>query len=106
MSRIIAIVFITLLLTACGGGQPTRAAVEAPEAADAPAVTVPPRTPAAATGLQAADAHPRLWLTAADLPRLRAWASEGNPLYRDGLALLAGRAVQDFSAQAGRRPIT
>jgi hypothetical protein len=97
MSRLIAILLtITVLLTACGGGQPTRAAVEAPEAADAPAVTVPPRTAAAAAGLQAAGAHPRLWLTAADLPRLRAWATDSNPLYRDGLALLAERAKQDM----------
>jgi hypothetical protein len=73
--------------------------VGAPEAADtsgAPAATVPPRTPAAATGLQATAGHPRLWLTAADLPRLRAWAAAGNPLYRDGLALLAARARQDM----------
>ena len=98
MSRLIAILLtVTVLLTACGGGQPTRAAVEAPEAAGAPAtVNVPPRTPAAATGLQAAADHPRLWLTAADLPRLRAWATESNPLYRDGLALLAQRAVQEM----------
>lgn len=104
MSRLIAILLtVTILLTACGGGQPTRAAVEAPEAADAPAaVTVPPRTPAAPTGSQAAASHPRLWLTAADLPRLRAWASDSNPLYRDGLALLAQRAVQDMDE--GRVP--
>lgn len=98
MSRLIAILLTTaVLLTACGGGQPTRAAAEAPEASDAPAaVSVPPRTPAAATGLQAAAGHPRLWLTAADLPRLRAWATADNPLYRDGLALLAERAKQEM----------
>ena len=73
-----------------------RAAVEAPETSDAPAATVPPRTPAAPTGLQAAAGHPRLWLTAADLPRLRAWATDSNPLYRDGLALLAERAKQEM----------
>ncbi|MGC4108730.1 MAG: hypothetical protein QM753_20600 [Thermomicrobiales bacterium] len=33
--------------------------------------------------------HPRLWLTADDLPRLRGWASEANPLWRDGILPLA-----------------
>lgn len=39
-------------------------------------------------------AHPHLWVTAQDLPRLRAWASADNPLYADGLALLAADAVR------------
>jgi hypothetical protein len=34
--------------------------------------------------------HPRLWVTAADLPTLRAWAVPGNPIYAQGLAPLAG----------------
>ncbi len=33
--------------------------------------------------------HPRLWLTEADLPRLRGWASESNPLWREGVLPLA-----------------
>ncbi len=40
--------------------------------------------------------HPRLWVRASDLPRLRAWARDSNPVYRDGLAALAARAVQDM----------
>jgi len=40
--------------------------------------------------------HPRLWIRADDLPRLRSWASDANPVYRDGLALLAERAKQDM----------
>ncbi len=84
---------ILLLLTACGDSEPTRAAVEAP---------IPPRTPSAATGSQAAGDHPRLWFTAADLPRLRSWANTDNPLYRDGLALLAERAKGEMDE--GRVP--
>jgi hypothetical protein len=106
MSRIFIVLTITvIMLTACGGGRPTRAAVEAPEAPSAtaaPTVNVPPRPPASPSGKQAAGDHPRLWLTAADLPRLRAWASASNPLYRDGLALLAARAVQEMDE--GRVP--
>jgi hypothetical protein len=33
--------------------------------------------------------HPRLWLTGADLPRLRGWASESNPLWQEGILPLA-----------------
>ena len=40
--------------------------------------------------------HPRLWLTGADLPRLRSWATDANPLYRDGLKVLAARAKTEM----------
>jgi len=42
--------------------------------------------------------HPRLWIRAEDVPRLRSWASNSNPLYRDGLTLLAARAKSDMDA--------
>ena len=42
--------------------------------------------------------HPRLWLTSADLPRLRAWASASNPLWVDGLAPLAAAAKEEIDA--------
>lgn len=34
--------------------------------------------------------HPRLWITADDLPRLRSWAHDDNPIWRDGLVVMAG----------------
>ncbi len=40
--------------------------------------------------------HPRLWLTAADLPRLRSWASAANPMYQEGLLPLAERAKAEM----------
>ncbi len=40
--------------------------------------------------------HPRLWVRASDLPRLRSWARDSNPVYHDGLAALAARAVKDM----------
>ncbi len=43
-----------------------------------------------------AQNHPRLWLTESDLPRLRAWASASNPLYRDALKPLAERAKAEM----------
>ncbi|MEN9867851.1 MAG: hypothetical protein RL748_3441, partial [Pseudomonadota bacterium] len=42
--------------------------------------------------------HPRLWLTEADLPRLRAWANDSNPLYRDALKPLALRAKAEMDS--------
>ncbi|HVO41412.1 MAG TPA: hypothetical protein VMT34_02260, partial [Aggregatilineales bacterium] len=38
--------------------------------------------------------HPRLWIRSSDLPRLRSWAVDSNPIYHDGLAALAAEAVQ------------
>jgi hypothetical protein len=42
--------------------------------------------------------HPRLWLTAGDIPRLRAWAVPANPAYADGLAILAENATAEMDA--------
>lgn len=42
--------------------------------------------------------HPRLWVTAEDLPRLRGWATDANPFWRDGLAVLAEEATAEMDA--------
>ena len=42
--------------------------------------------------------HPRLWLRADDIPRLRSWAVDSNPLYREGLAVVAAEAKADMDA--------
>lgn len=46
------------------------------------------------TSAQAAPVatHPRLWVTQADLPRLRAWAVPSNPMYKSGLLASANQA--------------
>ncbi len=31
--------------------------------------------------------HPRLWITADDLPKLRGWAVDTNPMYKNGLSV-------------------
>jgi hypothetical protein len=59
--------------------------------------------PLAGTQAQTAgadDAHPRLWLTASDLPRLRSWAVESNPFWQDGLLVLAERLKGDMDSGA------
>ncbi|HYN43079.1 MAG TPA: hypothetical protein VE129_14985, partial [Thermoanaerobaculia bacterium] len=55
---------------------------------------------APAAGAQPLASHPRLWVTAADLPRLRSWATDANPVYRDGLARLAATARAEMDAGA------
>ncbi len=40
--------------------------------------------------------HPRLWVTNSDLLRLRGWATSSNPVYRDGILVLAQRAKADM----------
>ena len=49
-------------------------------------------SPAAA---QPVTSHPRLWIRQSDLPRLRSWATSANPIYQDGLRVLA----VDFKAR-------
>jgi hypothetical protein len=54
-----------------------------------------PSTVPSASALDAAS-HPRLWISAADLPRLRSWATDANPLYLEGIKPLAERAKSDM----------
>ncbi len=42
--------------------------------------------------------HPRLFLTQADLPRLRSWAVDSNPIWVNGLAHIAEQARKDMDA--------
>lgn len=42
--------------------------------------------------------HPRLWVRASDLPRLRSWAVESNPLYAQALATVAQAAKGEMDS--------
>lgn len=42
--------------------------------------------------------HPRLWITQQDLPRLRAWATPGNPMWTQGLQKAISRAVGIYNS--------
>ena len=94
MPRILALLMILALLAACGGG---KAAPTAPTAPAAPAAQADPMPGEAADG-----AHPRLWLTPADVERYRQWAAADNPLWQDGLRLLGERARAEMDE--GRVP--
>jgi hypothetical protein len=41
---------------------------------------------------QPVTGHPRLLVRESDLDRLRKWASDSNPVYKDGLSVLVGKA--------------
>jgi hypothetical protein len=43
--------------------------------------------------------HPRLWLTAADVTRLRGWAGPQNPMYVNGLAVAQAQAIATYDTQ-------
>lgn len=47
--------------------------------------------------------HPRLFIRSENLPRLRQWAVETNPIYQDGLKVVAEKARDDMDA--GHIPI-
>src|SRR5688572_19283461 len=54
--------------------------------------------PPAQTAPEPVTSHPRIFLTAEDLPRLRSWANESNPMWRDGLLVVAEQAKTDMDA--------
>jgi hypothetical protein len=71
----------------------TTAVVTTPGAPDAPDATPaatfpsagPTPTPVVRGPVSAATGHPRLWIREEDLPRLRAWATDSNPMWSQAL---------------------
>jgi hypothetical protein len=45
---------------------------------------------------QPVSGHPRLLVREADLDQLRKWASDSNPVYKDGLSVLVGKAKKSM----------
>ncbi len=122
MRRLLTLSLLCLLLLACGltqpaaddsGETPTESPSESQPASptDASAdplpttpatdATQPPALPTSVVPL-APNTHPRLWLTPTDVDIYRQWATANNPLWTDGLALLAERARTEMDE--GRVP--
>ncbi len=79
------------------------AAPTAPPPAIAPAPpTLPPQTQLSPAPMAVLGGHPRLLISAGDVPRLRAWAVSSNPIWAQGLVPLATAAKADMDA--GRVP--
>ncbi|HMA37508.1 MAG TPA: S-layer homology domain-containing protein [Chloroflexia bacterium] len=62
------------------------------------AVNLAPASPAPASPATPVAGHPRLWLTTADLPRLRSWAVSTNPVYQQGLLVAANQAKANMDS--------
>jgi len=45
------------------------------------------------------SAHPRLWITPADVTRLQGWANESNPVYVQGMLPVLQTAVTNYTTQ-------
>lgn len=102
MKHSISWIMVVIFLTSCSVGAQPSANEPAPpaEVETAPpdnATTTPDTRPSAATlptSIPNPAGHPRLWLTASDLPRLQSWATENNPLWQEGLAPVAAAAKE------------
>lgn len=91
--RYAILIFLCLFIIAACGETASSNGDEAAPAAASPAAEA--QTAAVGEVAQSA-AHPRLWLTPADVTRLRGWATDANPLYAEGLAPLVARTRQDM----------
>lgn len=117
MRRLLSFALLCIFLLACNLSQavqptdaPTLAPLDSQPTAENPAVsTSPPSAPTQTSSIPptavpplAPNTHPRLWLTPGDVERYRQWATSSNPLWQDGLALLAERARTEMDE--GRVP--
>ena len=73
------------------------AATQSSLATAAPPLSTPAAGPTAGRPVPVTT-HPRLWLTAADLPRLRSWPVASNPVFQNGLAVAAANAKADMDS--------
>lgn len=64
---------------------------EGPDDTNASDVTAD-QTPGDIGTIVPSTGHPRLWITADDLPRLRSWAVDSNPIWANGLKLVVADA--------------
>ncbi len=95
LKRLLPLIVGLLIMMACG--QSTTA--DTAEATVAATAALNANTTTATDAPSTANAaHPRLWLTPADVTRLRGWATDANPLYVDGLAPLVARAKEEMDA--------
>lgn len=107
MPQFLCLGMLFFLLVACGGSPevPPATAVSTPIPTAIETTMSPTSTssaPETAVSPLSPNTHPRLWLTPADVQLYRSWANENNPLWQEGLLLLADRARADMDE--GRVP--
>jgi hypothetical protein len=87
-------VLVALGVAACSGSghRSTPTSPSSEPAASPPPASQPGSVPTSPTlNISSTSAHPRLWITATELPRLRAWASDANPVWASGLKVAIDR---------------
>lgn len=94
--RTMTLVVLGLLIVTLGSGlEPIPGPLRA-GTTSAKTISPPPVSGSVLLAAQPVTGHPRLWIRAEDLPRLRSWAVDTNPVYSEGLALLAAQAKADM----------
>jgi len=94
MRKLVLIVCV-LLVAACKGGCARRIAGGSKPVE--PGVAPPPVTVGPTNAI--VDAHPRIWITPTDLPRLRSWANDKNPVWKDGLSKALAQAIEIYDKE-------
>lgn len=101
--RHIFLILLCILLTACNLPFAGPSIENSTGVSDSnPSVIQNSSAPASAVSPLAPNTHPRLWLTPSDVERYRSWANSNNPLWQEGLLLLAERARTEMDE--GRVP--
>ncbi len=94
-SSLMAFLCAGLVVAAC---KRDSAPAQPPLQPTAPA-SAPRGTPLTDDHAVVASGHPRIWITAADLPRLRGWANAKNPVWKDGLAKAVEQALTIYDTE-------
>src|SRR5436305_1601640 len=94
--RKLVLVVCVLLVAACKGGCARRLGGGSKQPI-APGVAPPVVTVGPTNAV--VDAHPRILITSADLPRLRSWANPKNPVWQDGLAKALTQAIEIYDKE-------
>src|SRR5262249_6214222 len=61
--------------------------------------TPPPVAAPAGSSVPLVTGHPRIWITAADLPRLRGWATPQNPVWQNGIVPAREQAISIYDKE-------
>ena len=108
MYRHFVLIALFFLLTACGNSEDIPLTTAVPDVLPVvengvgeTAVSITPIPTRPPVPLEP-NSHPRLWLTPSGVGDIRQWANQDNPLWRDGLQLLAERARTEMDE--GRVP--
>jgi hypothetical protein len=97
------------LALACTGERPPPPPTTPLQESSAPLATTAAPFNSALTGpspIPLVAGHPRIWITAADLPRLRGWANPHNPVWQEGIvpALQEALTIYDKEFFPGGKP--